>query len=101
MVKNILENSNLMKNMEMEHKISWMEVGILENGKRVHLTAMDLLSHLMGKNIKENGMKVLIMAKENIFLGKGNGKETSILENFRMGKNTAKGHIFSQIIESI
>jgi len=42
-----------------------------------------------------------IMVKEHSLLEKGNGKETSILENTRMGKRMDMGHTLFLMEESM
>ena len=51
--------------------------------------------------MKANGRTGIIMVKEHTHLEKGNGKETSILENTRMEKRKDKEHTFFLMEESM
>ena len=51
--------------------------------------------------MKENGIKGIIMVKGHTHLEKGNGKETVILENIKMGKKMDKEHMHFLMEESM
>ena len=73
------------------HKLGLMEENMLGNGymanKKVMVHKLLLMGSMLG-----NGRMINLMVKELSLGLKGNGKETSMLGNTRMGKNMVKEH---------